>query len=277
MNHPSSGLPENVHIIPLGHEIDRAVIPLLKNRADRVHLLAIPPESDLDPVMKELQGNYTHKVTARLEKQKIPVQFHPVDMFDILEVMKKVSRIIVLEKKCGNHIYVNMSACGRKTSFAVTIAAMFHDVTSYYVAADSYASGKNSSKESDHGMSVVESGNIELLQQFHIMRPDDANISLLVELYRRKTEGLPDMKSDDIIDFFNLMEVHGFKVTPEEKRGYERTKLKRTLLNRINRTYLERLEGQKYIERKRAGREFFVRITEAGAHMACVSGQIDCS
>jgi len=275
MNQPSYGLPENVHIIPLGHEIDRAVKPLLKNKADRVHLLAIPPDAELDPVMKEKQINYTHKVTARLEEQKIPVQFHAVDMFDTLDVMKKVSRIIVLEKERGNIVYVNMSACGRKTSFAVTIAAMFHDAAVYYVAADSYATGFNSIKEADHGMSIVESGNIEVLQQFRIMKPDDTDIALLAELYRRKTNNMPDMKSDDIIDFFNRMKVHGFNVKLEDKRGPEKSKLKRALLNRINRMHLEKLENQKYVEKKRIGKEFFVKITEAGSHIACVSGLID--
>ena len=275
MTQPSFGLPENVHIIPLGHEIDRAVKPLLKTKADRVHLLAIPPDAELDPVMKEKQVNYTHKVTVLLEKQKIPVQFHAVDMFDILDVMKKVSRIIVLEKKSGNNVYVNMSACGRKTSFAVTIAAMFHDVAAYYVAADGYATGKNSVKDADHGMSIVESGNIELLQQFRIMRPDDTNMALLAELYRRKINGKPDMKSDDIIDFFYRMKVRGFDTKPEDKHGFERSQLMRALLNRINRMHLKGLEDQKYIEKKKAGKEFCVRITDAGSHIACVSGIIE--
>jgi len=275
MTQKSSGLPENVHIIPLGHEIDRAVKPLMKNKADRVHLLAIPPDAELDPVMKEKQENYTQKVTALIEKQKIPVRFHAVDMFDILDVMKKVSRIIVLEKKSGNNIYVNMSACGRKTSFAVTIAAMFHDVAAYYVSADSYATGKNSRKEIDHGMSIVESGNIELLQQFRIMRPDETNLAFLAELYRRKMKAMPDMKSDDIIDLFHQMKVHGFEIKPEEKRGLERSQLKRALLNRINRIHLEGLESQKYIEKKRIGKEFSVRITDAGSHIACLSGMIE--
>ena len=276
MNPPLSGLPENVHIIPLGHEIDRAVKPLLKTKADRVHLLAIPPDAELDPVMKEKQMNYTQKVTARVEKHKIPVQFHAVDLFDTLDVMKKVSRIIVQEKEKGNIVYVNMSACGRKTAFAVTIAAMFHDTAVYYVAADSYATGVNSFKESDHGMSIVESGNIELLQQFRIMKPDETNIALLAELYRRKSNGKPDMKSDDIIDFFNRLNVHGFNVKPEgHERKEDRLKLKRALLNRINRTHLEGLEKQKYIEKKKVGKEFFVTITEAGSHIACVSGLID--
>ena len=275
MNPLSSGLPENVHIIPIGHEIDRAVKPLMKYKADRVHLLAISTDADLDPVMKEKQVNHTHKVMSRLEEQKIPVQFHDVDMFDILDVMKKVSRIIVLEKERGNIVYVNMSACGRKTSFAVTIAAMFHDVAAYYVAADSYATGANSGMEADHGMSIVESGNIELLQQFRIMRPDETNIALLAELYRRKTKKMPNMRSDDIIDFFKRLKVRGFEVKPEEKHGFERSKLQRKLLNRINRMHLEGLETQKYIEKKRIGKEFLVKITDAGSHIACVSGLID--
>jgi hypothetical protein len=275
MKKKPSGLPENVHIIPLGHEIDRAVKPLIKTKADRVHLLAILPDAELDPVMKEKQVTYTREVTVRIEELNIPVQFHGVDMFDILEVMKKVSRIIVIEKEKGNNVYVNMSACGRKTSFAVTITSMFHDVPAYYVAADSYATGENSGKETDHGMSIVESGNIELLQQFRIMKPDETNIALLAELYRRKTKKMPDMKSEEIIDFFNRMKVHGFNVKPEEKRGLERSQLKRALLNRINRAHLDELETQEYIKKTRIGKEFFIKITNAGSHIACVSGLID--
>lgn len=275
MNHQSSGLPEIVHIIPLGHEIDRAVKPLMKFKADRVHLLAIPPDAELDPVMKEKQVNYTQKVTALLKERDIQVQFHKVNMFDILEVMKKVSRIIVLEKAKGNNVYVNMSSCGRKTSFAVTIAAMVHEVGVYYVSADYYATGKNADKEVDHGMSIVESANMERLQQFRIMMPEKTNIMLLAELYRWKLNNKPDMRSDDIITFFNEQKVHGFEIKPEEKHGFERSKLKRKLLNRINRMHLEELETQQYIEKRKVGKEFFVKITDAGSHIACVSGLIE--
>jgi hypothetical protein len=152
---------------------------------------------------------------------------------------------------------------------------MYHEVVSYYVAADGYATGENSGMEADHGMCIVESGNIELLQQFRIMRPDETNIALLAELYRRKTKKMPDMRSDDIIDFFKRLKVRGFEVKPEEKHGFERSKLQRKLLNRINRMHLEGLETQKYIEKKRIGKEFLVKITDAGSHIACVSGLID--
>lgn len=270
----ATGLPETVHIIPLGHEIDRAVKPLMNKKVDRVHLLAISPEADIDPVMREKQVNYTRKVTDHLESVSIPVQFHPVEMFDVLDVLKNVSRIIVQEKTDGNNVYVNMSACGRKTSFAVTVAAMYHEVVSYYVAADGYATGENSGKEIDHGMSIVESGNIELLQQFQIMKPKDINVELLAELYRRKMNNTPYMKSDEIINFLHERKVHGFEIKPEEKRGLDKSKHRRALLNRISRSHLEELEGQKYIEKKKIGKEFSVRITPAGSHIACVSGLV---
>ena len=168
-----------------------------------------------------------------------------------------------------------MSACGRKTSFAVTIAAMFHEVPVYYVSADDYATGKNSGKEADHGMSIVESGNIEMLQQFRIMRPDDTNLALLAELYRRNILRKSEIGSDDIIGLFHQMGVHGFNVKPEERHGLERSQLKRALLNRINRSFLEGLEAQGYIKKRKVGKEFVISITPAGSHIACLSGLVD--
>ena len=39
--------------------------------------------------------------------------------------------------------------------------------------------------------------------------------------------------------------------------------------------HLEGLENQMYIKKKKVGKEFFVMITDAGSHIACVSGLID--
>lgn len=47
----AGSLRDVVHIIPLGHEIDRAVAPFTKNKADRAYILAIPPDAGLDPGM----------------------------------------------------------------------------------------------------------------------------------------------------------------------------------------------------------------------------------
>lgn len=264
-----------VHIVPLGHEIDRAVRPLETSPGARVHLLAIAPEDEGDPEMRMRQENCTREVTDRLRALSIEVCLNPVNTFDVLEVMKVASRLILQEKADGNIVHVNMSACGKKTAFAVTIAAMYHDVPSYYVPAKEYAVGENWEKTKDHGMTVVESNGHEPLQQFPIIKPKDANVELLAELYRRTNNDAPSMRSGEIITFFHEKSVPGFQdIPPRGKLNPEQSRLRRTLLNRINRSYLKELEDQGYIKKKMPGREFFVSITSAGSHIACVSGLV---
>jgi hypothetical protein len=100
MNNSDSmkGLQEIVHIIPLGHEIDRAVQPFEKYKADRVYILAVMHNSALDKLMLEKQRDYVKKVKTRLESKSIEVISINVDMFDLKEVMKNVSSIILKEQ-----------------------------------------------------------------------------------------------------------------------------------------------------------------------------------
>lgn len=81
------------------------------------------------------------------------------------------------------------------------------------------------------------------------------------------------MRSDDIITLFHDLGVQGFEKKPDAMRTTEKLKQKRPLLNRINRM-LKELVDQEYITKKKDGKEFFVDITDAGSHIACVSGLI---
>jgi len=273
---PSSGeIPDTVHIIPLGHEIDRAVQPFTKKKADRVYLLAIPPESDHDVVMKEKQQHYKNEVIRRLQDLQIEVVYQPVEMFEILEVMRIISRLIVREKEQGNQVFVNMSSCGRKTSFAVTIAAMVHGVVAYYVPADAYATGALAREESTHGISIVKTGKIESLQSFQIMMPKHDSLLLLAELFRRGIKGKGEMNTEDIFSYLKQKGVPGFEEIPSDVGRNEKPQLTRKLLNRINSVCLKELEYQKYISREKRGRQYIFTITEAGKYIACVSGLVE--
>ncbi len=269
----SGGLRDVVHIIPLGHEIDRAVAPFTKNKADRAYILAVPPDADLDAGMVRKQHYFVGRVTERLQDLGIAVTFVPVAMFDILDVLMVVSYLIRTEKEAGNAVYVNMSSCGRKTSVAVTLAAMVHDAALYYVSADRYATAEG--EECEHGLSIVENIRTEVLHQFRIMMPRPENVRLLVELFRRKEAG--GMTSEEIIGFFHSAGTHGYEELHTAGRdAYLRAKKKRALLNRTNRGHLRELEEQGYAERKWRGRNFSIRITKAGEHIACVSGLLPC-
>ena len=266
----ADGLNERVHLIPLGHEIDRAVKPFNTYRAERAYVIVVPDNADLDEQMLEKQRHYTKKVCEGLLAAGVHPEVIYCNMFDILDVLRVVSSLIVREKRQGNDVLINMSACGRMTSVAVSMAAMGHGVTAYYVHADRYATGDDAPLEADHGLSIVETGRVEPLYNFSIMMPDAECQLLLCELYRRGQ----GMTSKDLFTFFHEKGVEGYKFLPEKEDksgGYVSSSLNRELLNRTNRKYLHKLEAAGYITRIWSGRHFSVHITDAGRYIACVS------
>lgn len=271
----ADGLNERVHLIPLGHEIDRAVKPFNTYRAERAYVIVVPDNADLNEQMLEKQRHYTKKVCEGLLAAGVHPEVIYCNMFDILDVLRVVSSLIVREKRQGNDVLINMSACGRMTSVAVTMAAMVHGVRAYYVHADRYATGDDAPLEADHGLSIVETGRVEPLYNFSIMMPDAECQLLLCELYRRG-EG---MTSEDLFGFFHKQGFEGYDELPPEKRNksgeYSSGPKNRELLNRMNRKYLHKLEAAGYITRIWSGRRFSVHITDAGRYIACVSGLLE--
>ncbi len=57
----ADGLNERVHLIPLGHEIDRAVKPFNTYRAERAYVIVVPDNADLDEQMLEKQRHYIYE------------------------------------------------------------------------------------------------------------------------------------------------------------------------------------------------------------------------
>ena len=271
----ADGLNERVHLIPLGHEIDRAVKPFNTYRAERAYVIVVPDNADLDEQMLEKQRHYTKRVCEGLLAVGVRPDVAYCNMFDILDVLRVVSSLIVREKRQGNDVLINMSACGRMTSVAVTMAAMVHGVTAYYVHADRYATGDDAAFEADHGLSIVETGRVEPLYNFSIMMPDAECQLLLCELYRRGQ----GMTSEDLLDFCHMKGFEGYDKLPPEKKNksgeYSSGPKNRELLNRTNRKYLHKLEAAGYITRIWSGRRFSVHITDAGRYIACVSGLLE--
>jgi len=271
----ADGLNERVHLIPLGHEIDRAVKPFNTYRAERAYVIVVPDNADLDEQMLEKQRHYTKRVCEGLLAVGVRPDVAYCNMFDILDVLRVVSSLIVREKRQGNDVLINMSACGRMTSVAVTMAAMVHGVTADYGHADRYATGDDAAFEADHGLSIVETGRVEPLYNFSIMMPDAECQLLLCELYRRGQ----GMTSEDLLDFCHMKGFEGDDKLPPEKKNktgeYSSGPKNREILNRTNRKYLHKLEAAGYITRIWSGRRFSVHITDAGRYIACVSGLLE--
>ena len=254
---------QSIHIIPLGHEIDRAIAPFEKAKADKVYLLS--NFGEMTP-MGEEQDYYTHEVITRLKALDIKVECVETDLFDLLDIICKTAIIIRKEKDRGNRVNVNMSSAGRLTSVGVTLAAMAHDVHVYYVKSDAYPEGHE--ERLAHGLSICSSGNITRLVNFKFLLPDETGIQILVGL----CDALKPDSNRDILNMLQETGVPGFEVLYDEVTREKRRAVQSRQLMRLDKTILTRLEKDGYISREKRGRNVVVAITETGLYAACASG-----
>ncbi|MDD4126519.1 MAG: DUF6293 family protein [Methanomicrobium sp.] len=254
---------QTVHIIPLGHEIDRAIAPFEKAKADKVYLLTSFGEQC---ILGEEQDYYTQEVIKKLEGLGIIVECVETDIFDLLDIICNTAIIIRKEKDLGNRVNVNMSAAGRLTSVGVTLAAMAHNVNVYYVKSDAYP--EEHEKRLAHGLSICSSCNIFRLVNFQFLLPDEIGIQILVGLCNKKKP----VYNRDILGILQEANLPGFEALYDEFSREKRRAVQSRQLMRLDKTILTRLEKDGFIEREKQGRNVIVSLTETGLYAACASG-----
>ena len=265
----TSRLEKIVHIVPLGHEIDRAVKPFETHKADKVYILAVTDTfGKYSQKMIEEQRYYLQRVTEKLQAFGIRVECRNVDMFNMLELLRNLSKIVVEEKSRGNRIYINISSSGRLTSAAAVLVAMAHDVKAYYVSAERYSETPEEKRR--HGLSICgETPKMQVIETFPLQLPDKDGIMVLVKLCK---EG-KGMKTTEIAEYLGYENVEGFEGSapwskvPREKRF--------NYLMKLNKRILDKLEEAGYIVREKRGRHNIIKITPGGVYVAHISGKLD--
>jgi len=261
---------EIVHVIPLGHEIDRAVKPFEKYKANRVHILSVLETfKKYSLEMVEEQKYFTNTVADRLRSLGIGITIHTLDMFNVLEVIKKISNIIYKEKTDGNIVYVNISSAGRLTSVAAYLSAMVHNAKAYYVVADRYSANKQEKKM--HGISICERCETNVLEPFKLQLPKENEMKVLVRLCK---EG-KGMKTADIIEFLASKHIRGFEKCVDMRSRKVPRKDKINCLMKLNKGILEKLEENGYIKRVKIGKYNEITITDSGKYIAYISGLLE--
>ncbi|WP_245618717.1 DUF6293 family protein [Methanogenium cariaci] len=242
-----AGIEKTIHIIPLGHEIDRAVIPFDDTTVDHVYILTGLKETNSRMDLSKKQQYYAKKVRDKLQEKGIFVTCIHINLFDLREVMKTISKIIVEEKAKNNRIFVNMSAAGRLTSVAATLVGMAHDVQVYYVHADEYPDDEEIRKI--HGLSICSSQEITQLSNFKIVMPDPEDLEILLFLTKRDTA-----RMSDILEMMHEKNIEGFE---EDFKKIEQSQKKRRVQSRqlmkLDKTIIARLKKMDlFLEPKRA-------------------------
>jgi hypothetical protein len=248
-----------VHVIPLGWEYDRAVLPVISLRAHRVYILC-------DAQEHEPRRHFLAKVVKELTRRKVDVVPVLVDSFlDIGATMREVTKILTYERAQGNRVFVNTSTSGKVAAIGVTLAAMAQlrpgEGGIYYVEAEEYPSSRKGQRE--HGIAKGMRGDPIFLPLFRIRLPDQICMKVLALLATSQTGRL---RYQSIIEKLRRDGERGFE---QRTRAPVDPRRDRTSLNvSFNQQVVRKLVRDDYVRVIEEGRSRSLSLTLGGRYLA---------
>jgi hypothetical protein len=245
----------SVHLVPLGWEIDRAVLPVKVMRPHRVHVLC-------NPESHPFQLHFYRQVANHLDQLGIDHDLVRVDAnSDLRGLLRELSRLMVSEIATGNRVYVNISAAGRIGAVAATLASMAHlqiHGKAYYVRPERY--DPNDEERMRHGLSVGMIGDPVDIPLFPLRLPSPEGQVVLRELEERGG-------SARYFDLFAALYRAGAEGYVEVGKATSRD-VKGNLTVRLTKTILRPLLDANLILTEKKGRVTSVHLTQGGEYMA---------
>ena len=122
---------DRIHIVPLGYERDRVIVPPLRMGADAVTLVMNAHDQD------DERPDYYDDIYEAFDEAAIEVSEVECDIFDLYDALGTIAGLI--QGHGQEDIYVNLATGGKVTAIAGMIACMVTEVaTPYYVSAKEY-------------------------------------------------------------------------------------------------------------------------------------------
>ena len=251
-------LKERVHIIPVGFEKDRIVLPVLKLKADRVYLIV---ESESDSVKNFVEY-------AKKEFKKYGISFEEVKCHrnDLFKNLLNLREIIEKEKK--NLIYINISSGSTVTSIAGVMASMLFkekniSIIPYYAKPTRYIS-EGKKPESSGLDEIFEIPNYET----HLPKP---HLIKVMKFIGGKTEGI---RKKDLVDFvldngiatqLGYGSILGKK--PFTSKRIEKQKEASNLHMWVNHNIIDKLKEWNLLEIEGNGKKTNIQLNKNGSDM----------
>ncbi len=230
-----------VHIVPLGFEIDRILLPAQQMKADKIWLLRH------DNPAQDKAKSYSDKIIKEFKKNKIKVEFAEANRNDVFNILKIVKEIF--EKEKNNDIYVNVSSGSKIQAIACMMACMLFkecNVTPYYAEPESYPSTQG--KQQSIGLK-----NIVPLPKYEIQKP-----------------------KHELIAALKIIKSHDGKITKKEMAllaeeakiitiGARDENQSQARFASLDKNIIQPLQEQwKFIDVERLGRNRWIKITQEG-------------
>ncbi|MEJ5292854.1 MAG: DUF6293 family protein [Candidatus Methanosuratincola sp.] len=163
------GFPERVHIAPVGFEIDRVVLPFIRMKGERIHLI-VRQDSNARGT------NCLERIVEDLERAQKPYRIHKAEL-DLLKLIYTCRKIIEGELDSGNHVFVNISSGGSIQGVACHFATLTFKkgVSAYYAYPEKYIEIVDPNRaQNSAGLSKI-----EIVPHYSIDLPTQEEISFL--------------------------------------------------------------------------------------------------
>lgn len=263
---------QDVHIVPLAREYDRAVLPFLAHggkpavlHAHRIILLV--PDSE----EARLIGTKVEKAlrnVATVERYIMAAdRARPTAGFQ--GILQQVAWICRHEMEAGNRVHVNLSSGSKLVAFAAGLAGMAHlkpgAGSLYYVQPNGFAASL--AEFEDHGVAIGLAA-VEELELMPMMLPDPVQLRVLNYL-QYQPDGWAEYR--DLIGFLSEIPDSGYggtsTTTPQQVRNWNNA-----VTTRMVRTILTPLVQQGLVEIVVRGRQKAALLSRRGLLYASITG-----
>jgi hypothetical protein len=226
---------ERVHLMPVGYENDRIVLPAQRLRADRVVLLEYVDETE--------HPSYVVEIRDRLDEAGIGHETVECDIFDFYDSIGTVAELAT--EFADHEVYVNLASGSKVTAIGGMIACMATGATPYYVRAERYAA-ETDGDVAEGIRSITE------LPTYPMESPEPQHVAVMD--YVDSNDGA---RKRDLIDFGKDA---GLPFIAEREAANRKSEY-RLLDSHV----LGPLEANGYVTLEDVGRSTRVSLTESGA------------
>jgi hypothetical protein len=272
MANPRPKTVQDVHILPLSREVDRAVLPFLPGPRR-------PPTLHAHRIILLVPGHPgAARVAAKVERQlrqvsivqRVPLASdpeHPTAGFQ--GILQQVAGLCRQELDAGHRVHINLSSGSKLLAFAAGLAGMAHvrpgQGSIYYVQPDGVTLSEADFEEHGSTRGVLD---VEELDLMPLLLPPPLQQRVL-QFLRTRPDGRADYR--DILTFLATVPGSGYSSArahqPRQVRNWNNA-----ITTRMVRTLLSPLAEQGLVEIRDAGRQRCAQLTTRGVLYSSISG-----
>ncbi len=243
---------KRIHIVPVGYELDRVVLPVTgvctdEIKADIVYLITKSKKDKAKLYVDEIKKRLNNVVRCKVEFCN--------DIKDIYEILRVMRKIIIEER--NNDIYINVSSGSTMSTIAGVMAAMLFKeediaITPYYVDPKKYGDAEHELKLDPITKGVQK---IVAIPNYKAHLPNLECIGVMKFISGRGDAGV---RKKELVDY--LYPKHAKKEREKTEKSIQYMYVTRHFIEPLRNTWkLLRVEGN--------GRNGIIKLTKNGQDM----------